>query len=248
MAGNLDTEFEYAALRDDYERDHDFIINTIAKALKERDNDTASELVTRYAPVAMNDKSFEMLANMLPDSISNFGYKHEFQLILEATPECEYDIRAELYRNLLKIEPENKAYQASLHDCENKLASAKMASADNETPIKKDLALTRSDIEGNEALIQKIQKSDSKFLAFFGICTIPMLAIALAAAPTISRWFGLFALLALIPPIASRFSLSKPRPMGSLMNVYDKYNDLHVHVYCGIVSLISLAGIVLLLL
>ena len=118
---SLDNDFAQASLIEDYDRDHEFILSTIASALKTRDYKTASEFVERYRHVASNDPNFRVLAQMSDDASKRYTQTHDAQLLLEATPEHDYETRAELYQELLKFDPGNADYISGLNACTQEL-------------------------------------------------------------------------------------------------------------------------------
>ena len=118
---SLNDAFIRADLQEDYQRDHEFIVSTISSALKNRDYKTAAEFVERYRSVASNDPSFRVLAQMSDDAYSHYAQAHDALLLLEATPEHDYETRANLYQQLLAIEPDHPEYVAGLRTCTEKI-------------------------------------------------------------------------------------------------------------------------------
>ncbi len=121
----------------EYDVDKDVILGAIKKALKERNYEEAQEFVYHYRAAAKTDEQFEILAKMTADAMKNKKDAEKIQLVLDATPEDDYEVRLSLSERLFKLIPDDENleqvnhYRSVLH---KKPISRELAKKESKAP------------------------------------------------------------------------------------------------------------------
>ena len=168
MSSNaLDGVFQSATLMDDYQQDKDYILETIASALKTRDFETAIAFVNRYRSVAASDPKFRIVAEKTDAVAKDYAKQHTLLLQLDATPDHEYDTRIKIYRALIACNaPKAPEYQKALDTC---LERQKEQTADDETRDvnSEELAFSNRAIQKKDKTIYGCRKHDITLMKLF---------------------------------------------------------------------------------
>lgn len=105
----------------EYDLDKDYILESIKQNLKNRDYDSAQELVHKFRAAAKGDEQFEILARRTADGINRQKDLQRVKTSLDMTPEDDYEVRLSLSERMYKLIPseENLArinqYRKALH-------------------------------------------------------------------------------------------------------------------------------------
>lgn len=103
---------------EEYELDRDYILQAVKDALKERRYDEAQELVYKYRAAAKTDEQFAVLARMTAQGLEKNSKVDKIDVILDATPEDDYQTRIALCNRALKVDAGNEKYKAELERCQ----------------------------------------------------------------------------------------------------------------------------------
>ena len=105
-------------LLEEYEIDKDYILQAIKDALKERHYDEAQELVYKYRIAAKTDEKFAVLARLTAQGLETQSKVEKIDVIMDATPESDYQTRIALCNRALKIDAGNEKYKEELERCQ----------------------------------------------------------------------------------------------------------------------------------
>ncbi len=105
----VEEDIRFAEKREEYERDRDFIINSIKDALREKNVQAAKELVDEWCLVAkdVKDYEFKQLAQMTYERYKNYQRIQEYITAYQTTPENGYGKRDNLCERILQIDKIN---------------------------------------------------------------------------------------------------------------------------------------------
>lgn len=108
----VEEDIRFAEKREEYERDRDFIINSIKDALREKNVQAAKELVDEWCLVAkdVKDYEFKQLAQMTYERYENYQRIQEYITAHQTTPENEYGKRDNLCERILQIDKINDEF------------------------------------------------------------------------------------------------------------------------------------------
>ncbi len=140
----------------DFDQDRDFIITQFQQALKTLDHETAREIIQNYGKIAeeQHDRDFSLLLARAKKSFTQYGFKSEYQLLLDSTPSNNTERIINIYQALLKFEPENQQWKSEL----KRLSSVKPATTDSTQGAHVDVQKA----EKTAAAIRAIQR-DNRF-------------------------------------------------------------------------------------
>lgn len=131
------SDIEFSLLKAEYEKEHDFIINTIKVYLKNQDYVTAQGYIQKYKDVARGDVIFCALADEVKTRMIEYNSQQRQQMelqklktLLEVTPENDHKKRYEICSDILRISPNDLDVKCELAISETALGLRPAVSSD----------------------------------------------------------------------------------------------------------------------
>lgn len=101
----------------EFQDQRDIILKTLAHCIKQKNFTEAQEIYHQYQVVRKYDESFASLGHLLAEGLKKQEKISKYELLLDATPDDEYNKRIEYYNEILKIEPDNLKYLELKKQC-----------------------------------------------------------------------------------------------------------------------------------
>ncbi len=102
----------------EFQDQRDLILKTLAQCIKQKNFTEAQEIYHQYQIARKYDESFASLGKLLTEGVEKYNKISKYELLLDATPDNEYDKRLEYYNEILKIEPDNIKYVELKKQCQ----------------------------------------------------------------------------------------------------------------------------------
>ena len=184
--------FQIQMLSNEYQSDREYIHKAISDALKEDNITEAIAFIDKYRSVASNDPVFNELVLLAERNNKKNELKSRLLIHLDSTPDNDYKTKAELYQQLLRLEPNHVDYARAFDNCLNHLpADVKnqiLGTAQNNTNIQGTQNSSEADNKPKPVMSTGAAIASGFYciIAFFGVIVLLMEFDAFALALVIS--------------------------------------------------------------